>query len=356
MLKKLLQNKKNILFLLLAIFFLPNALFLPAQVSQIAIVTALGINKIDNQFEVSVQVLSPRFEMGFEENVEIMTVTGNSLENSLTQIGRNLKKEVGLSHLAYVILGTEIIEKESILDLLSPIFNNYAVNKNAEVVYSANIKRALELLNNAGTEKNITEDFLLKKTTLNNLLKTKLKNKTAVLLPILKVEEEQNTLINEGSFLLVKNPVKQTTLSLEQIENLLLLKGENNLNIKIEEQNSSFNIARSRVKHKTSFKNNVPRLYLTVEVTLEKNAQESQEQNNEAVVILAIKKKLAQAFLLLKQNKVDLFSYESLFIAKENKVWKEYLDTLINEQDVLQKLELFATITVKNKGKITLAY
>ena len=62
------KNRIFAAFLLIIIVFLPKTLTLPPQTSQIAIITAMGIDKSLEGIEVSAQVISPKFEIAFNKS------------------------------------------------------------------------------------------------------------------------------------------------------------------------------------------------------------------------------------------------------------------------------------------------
>ena len=98
-LKHLLSNKTFYIFLVLTLFMFPDALFQQGDKARTAIVTTVGIDKVENEgYEVSVLTVIPKGASQLNANLALFSAKGKSIVNSLDTIGDSLGKNIGLSH------------------------------------------------------------------------------------------------------------------------------------------------------------------------------------------------------------------------------------------------------------------
>jgi chromate transport protein ChrA len=79
MINKVSTSKVFFMFLAFVVLFLPSALMMPAQASQISIVTSIGIDSSTEGIELSTTILVPKFESGFAKNTEVVSVNSENI-------------------------------------------------------------------------------------------------------------------------------------------------------------------------------------------------------------------------------------------------------------------------------------
>lgn len=118
--------KKNpfvLLLILILVFFTPNSLFSPGENRERAIVIALGLDKVDDQFELSLLTFIPTPNQEFKQTNSVVSGKGNSISQAIFDAQLTLGKEIGLSHAKTTIVSQSMLNEDisSSLDYLSRV-------------------------------------------------------------------------------------------------------------------------------------------------------------------------------------------------------------------------------------------
>lgn len=106
MLKYLWRNKLLILLLILVVTMCPITISLPEQSRTEAIVTAVGVDKKEDEYEVSIQYIVPQ-SSGGQENLKISKQKGKSVGEVFEKINLDLGKMLGFAHCRFIAFNEE---------------------------------------------------------------------------------------------------------------------------------------------------------------------------------------------------------------------------------------------------------
>lgn len=108
------------IFIILTIFFIPTALALSSESSRNSIVTSIGIDKAEDEFEVSILVFIPTANQSFVETYKVISTKGSSVAEALEKAGLQLGRRVYLFHTETAVLGSSVLDENvaSVLDYL----------------------------------------------------------------------------------------------------------------------------------------------------------------------------------------------------------------------------------------------
>jgi len=142
LLKKMSKNKIFYVFVFLVIILFPGTLYKTAQSESRAILTAVAIDKIDNELEITSTVLTPGGGTKFSDNLQIVSAKGDSISDCFEKISSNLGKTIGLAHAELIVLGDEII-KDNAYKYLNYFISTNNLTTNAVIVNSKVAKDVL---------------------------------------------------------------------------------------------------------------------------------------------------------------------------------------------------------------------
>lgn len=107
------KNKTFLVFFLLFAIMSPFAVFMPHQTEELAVITALGIDKNDEgQLEVSVLTVAPAGGSTPEnQTFQLYSVVGGDISQCILRLSLSIGKQVGLAHCDSIVVGDEILEE-----------------------------------------------------------------------------------------------------------------------------------------------------------------------------------------------------------------------------------------------------
>ena len=112
--KNLLKNPMLIVFLVILIFFAPTAIFAPGENRERGVVTAVGIDKVDDEYEVSFLVFIPSANQTFDDKESVITGKGNSVGEAVYEAQIAMGRKMGLYHAKTTIVNLELMEEDGI--------------------------------------------------------------------------------------------------------------------------------------------------------------------------------------------------------------------------------------------------
>lgn len=132
-----------IIFILILIFFTPIAVFSPGENKNRAIVTAVGIEKIEDDYEVSFLTFIPTPNQTYKETNSVVSGKGKSIAEAIYKAQLNLGKDIGLSHAKTTILGQSLL-KEDLSKTLDYLGRVASLSENTVLIATnANVKEFL---------------------------------------------------------------------------------------------------------------------------------------------------------------------------------------------------------------------
>lgn len=125
MIKYIWKNKILLILLLLGLWLVPNVIGLPEQSRTESIVTAIGIDKNNEDYEVSLQYIVPS-AAGSAEGLKINTQKGKTVGEAIEKIKLQLGKLSGFAHCRFLIFSDGACEENftELLDFLLRRKNN----------------------------------------------------------------------------------------------------------------------------------------------------------------------------------------------------------------------------------------
>lgn len=112
-LKKIFRFKTFYVLLVLVLLFLPTTLYMPSQAQSRAIVTAVGIDKTDNdKFEVTLALITPKSGGQVAGGNMIKSGVGDTVAIAMQLLSINLGKTIGLQHCSFIIVSDKVFEDD----------------------------------------------------------------------------------------------------------------------------------------------------------------------------------------------------------------------------------------------------
>ncbi len=144
-----------ILLIITFVFLFPAAFSKTAQVDATTIVTGMGIDKKDEQIELTLQIVNAKSDVVSNEKLDVVSEKGKTFSDALFNISFKLGKEIGLEHCAIVVLGKELAESENCKKIMDKLYRDEAMTLNTYIITtSKDAKKVLEKsaeLNNASS-------------------------------------------------------------------------------------------------------------------------------------------------------------------------------------------------------------
>lgn len=192
----------TIIFAVLIVLFLPNSLFLPALTNTRAIITGMSIDKENEEYKISLQLITPQSNISNNENLEIIDDTGSTIFECFNNLSIKLGKVVGLEHTNIIILSSSLAD-EDIMNFLDYIYRNTNITmstillqtdddaeKLLESSAELNNNSSSSLQNNLGFNNSILETANI--TTLGTFFNDYFSYSKVSLIPYIQVPKEES--------------------------------------------------------------------------------------------------------------------------------------------------------------------
>ena len=268
--KKIIKNKTMLIFILFTLLFLPSTIYLPAESNRRLVVSAVGVDKTENdEIELSVLMLIPKSEGNIGNNYQLVSSKGKNLADALSIMGTSLGKLISFAHCELIITSIDIL-KDDLAIYLDFFTRTNNLTSNADLLCAKNAKETLEANINISKEYSLgLKDILTNNKSANaisninvdSFLKNYLSNNNSYLLPFIKIKEKdssnttssnnessgneassnsntsqptqsnqstkkENTIDFDGSFCLLKNGKYIETISSENILGLNIINND----------------------------------------------------------------------------------------------------------------------------------
>ena len=152
-LKKIYKNPMLFIFIIILIFYAPLAIYSPGESRNRGVVTAVGIDKLGDEYEISLLTFIPTINQSFEEQKSIISGKGESVAQAVYRAQIAMGRKVGLFHAKTTIVNEELLQEDVTqhLDYLSRV-----ASLPENTVFVATNKTAKELLSLSQISKNNT--------------------------------------------------------------------------------------------------------------------------------------------------------------------------------------------------------
>lgn len=398
--KDIWRNKFLLIIIFLFVWLVPTTISVPEQSRTETIVIAVGVDKNEEDYEISLQYIIPHSSTS-SESLDIITEKDKSVDGAIQKINKELGKVSGFAHCRVVVFNDKAAE-DNITNILDDIIrkktntNNIVLISTPDsakdvLVTSNNLDSNLyTFLNNSAFSNELKgyeslksigdyydSYFGLDKCLCVNIIETEDKEKssggdgsgggseTSTQNSSSSGESgssskgESKKLKNEGKLLIVKNAKKLVSLSSEESANLNWFNNEiKKLDFEIKNfsdenltnANVTFHVFEKEVKNKPCFKNGVPVFNVSVKVhlrpvqILSNNISQENYKINHNFLTKAMENEikkhifngLKKAEENFKQNKYDVINCEEKFYKFCNKQYKDYLKNNLQDRYFLE--------------------
>lgn len=396
MFKTIWKHKFSLVILLLIFWLVPTTISVPEQSRTETIVIAVGVDKKEEDFEVSLQYIIPHASTS-SESLNLVTEKGKSVDEAIQKINKELGKFSGFAHCRVLIFSDKVAE-DNLTNVLDSIIRKKTNTNNIVLISTPDSsKDVLETSNNL--DSNLYT--FLNNSAFSNELKGYESLKSigdyygcyfgrckCLRVNIIEIEEEKQSsqgdgsgggsetssqnssegggggsssgstskkLKNEGKILIIKNQKKLLSLSKEESENLnwfnediqkLDFKLNNFSNSTLENASITFHVFNKKTKYKVYFSSGVPNVDVNIKIHLkpiqiltENISPENYKINHdfltkdvEEAIKTTILTKLKQAENNFKNNEYDVINCEDLFFKYYPNQYKNYKNSILKDR------------------------
>lgn len=157
MLNFLKRFKIIIIFSLITIAIIPFSLYKPAETEKVAVITSIGIDKNNEEIEISANVIVPNSGSaggsgGSDGTVKTVSAKGNDITSAFSNLTLILGKMPGLSHCDSIVLNKNLFE-ENVTKYLDFFVRTNNLTSNATVIVAEN--KASEIIETSAAQKDL---------------------------------------------------------------------------------------------------------------------------------------------------------------------------------------------------------
>lgn len=402
--KQLFKTPMLLVFALMTLIFGFTALGSRAEVNEYAVVTALGVDKVDEELELSFLTFIPIAQQTFTEQYKVVTAKGKSIAEAIDFAGLRMGRQVGLSHIKVIVLNSELLN-DDLANYIDFLTRNKQISTSAKLICcDSSAKEFLisaQKLDNASSVKisdlvsfNLDHIFAA-----DSSLETYAKGTygpTGVgFISLLHLEksngeglaatmadsqgsgqsesggQESKEIINSGDTAVLKDGKLVTTLNAEQMRDCNFLHGVCTIcSIEIDhffdkdftDATLSFEIFDKVISYKIVFENGIPVVCVNAKLSLKlseiKNSDGQILKNVELFVISksaekAIEQKVKQCMAdgleIMRDNNTDIVDFYTLIHNESPKAFKDFLNSLENSDEYLSHIVVKASVDVMAK-------
>ena len=411
--KKIWQTPMFLIFVLIGLFYEIPSLGNPAEINRFAIVTAVGIDKAEQEdfdYEVSLLTFVPVPEQTFTEVYKVISASGNSIEEALDYAGLYTGRQVGLSHIKTIVLSEDLFD-EDVTKVLDYLMRDKEVSSSTKLIaMDGKAKDFLNAVKDLDSQSSYSVSEIVAYNehyiyatgcSLEAFFKGYFSPTKASIVPVFSLQSgddegistengggggEQTSsggsggksggqggrqIVNNGDAIVFKNGEKQKDISGDDIVKINYFRGEFKTGgITIEDFNGepfgkaslSFDISGKKLRNKVVFENGIPTIYTDIKftVTLSEVEQEDEQfnkdvdlynvtKNETSQIEKQIKREMAEALEIMREAKTDVANFYTLMYNTDKKSFKRFLDSLDDKEDYLRYTLFKTSVRVHSK-------
>ena len=111
-LKKYCKNPMLIVLIIILLFFTPQAIYSPGESRRRGIVTAIGVDKVLSEYEVSLLTFIPNVNQSFKEVSSVISGKGETLAHALYNAQTAMGRRVGLAHGKTTVVSQQLMQED----------------------------------------------------------------------------------------------------------------------------------------------------------------------------------------------------------------------------------------------------
>ncbi len=121
--QKYLKNPMLIILIIILLFYTPQAIYSPGESRRRGVVTAIGVDKIAEEYEVSLLTFIPNVNQSFKEVSSVISGKGENLAKALYNAQTAMGRRVGLAHAKTTVVSQSLMQEDitSYIDYLSRV-------------------------------------------------------------------------------------------------------------------------------------------------------------------------------------------------------------------------------------------
>lgn len=410
-LKFLINRPIFVLLIITTLIFVPPLVVMQAQSQRKLIIRTLGIDLVDNEVEVTAVCYQPSNSQTFNENYTLISAKDKNLTTALDKVGDYAGKQVGLAHLSEIVVSNEFAEN-NLLGRLNYLIRTYPTNNSTNIINTnVSAKEFLQETlktegRKVGQESGIVEhnnEFVVGNySNIEQLVASGYKPSKTMLIDILRIADEgldlsgegetggtgggegdsgvsspdekskSKFLESDGSVAVVWKGNKVGELSREEILALnwinektewTKLELDNFTDENINNAKVVLNVNDKAVKFDTSFEDGKPVVVANVDMkaTIFEVVQEEQTEkmyfSKNMFFTKSLKNAIANkindmfnsAYKRAQSLNADIFNFYELFNKQQTQEFKNYLQTIDNEEEYIKNIEV--KLNIKAEGK-----
>ena len=144
MTKKILTSKIMIFILIVFAIYFPLTINMTKQTDRRTVVVAVGIDKNETDYTVSMQMIVPEASTSFKENLQVYSANGDNILQTIENLSIHIGKIAGLGNLSAIVFGKEMA-KQGIVETLDFFVRSKRINDNPTIITTnAKAKTLLE--------------------------------------------------------------------------------------------------------------------------------------------------------------------------------------------------------------------
>lgn len=243
---------KKIITILISILFLTTGCISYTELNDIGIVNAIGINKINNKYEITINMLIPEDD-NLEQTKQFKT-TSTNLEEAINNLYSKSLRKIYLSHLDLLILSNNL-EKKDYDNIINLFFNrNDSRNTfNTIIIKNYNERNIFKIKPdniNSLLKVNSEENGLIKIKQFDEIVKDILE-KNISYIPIIELKQEPNilgykTIYSQNKILSKKESLAYNFIT-NNINQTTIISDKQNINFKINQSITNIEVSKNNI-------------------------------------------------------------------------------------------------------------
>lgn len=405
--KYLWQNKVLIILLVIFVFLGPVAISKPSQSQSDIIVTAVGVDKVENEFEVSIQYLVPTPESQFKQVLKVVTMKDKTFSLAIDKVILFLGRHLGFTHCKLIVF-SDSLKDENLTNIFDYVtrtktntYNINIINTNATakdfLLATINLEgnsflmqqsnkdiKDIQLYGSVLTMGDFYEQYLSKSgcsiVSVAELVKKEdiegKKSSDGGETGSIGSESEgseDKIPVNNGKTLILKNGKIYYSMEKDATNSFTFFDNESHNGIlEIEGVNDDYyentdvmvEISRKKLKTKVFFEEGKPVYVANLKadiriMEINKDNIDKEELYSQGVVITEelknriidkIKTDMEKAVQISKENDFDIINVYSDFYKYKTKEFKEYLNTLSENEHYIDNVEFRINVEIVERS------
>lgn len=412
-LKNIFKIPMLLVFLLISVFYALPALGKQSEIDRYAIVTAVGIDKVEeegseNKYEISLLTFIPIADQTYKEKYKVISAQGRNISEAIDFAGLHIGREVGLSHVRLVVLNVDLLQEDATnyLDYLSR--SETIAPSTKLITTNATAKEFLHAAERLDNESSIkvsdliifNDDYVYSSdSSFENFYQGRMGPTKVSLMPFIRLdkgdskgilvmvgdnqqsssgqqsststEEGKEEISNNGETVVLKNAKQKMILDGRDVKKINLVKGNFRTgSIEIFDVNCgnykhadlTFEILDKNIKYKVVFQNGYPIVCINNKISLTlsevKQGGEVVEENVEYFsfsegikdeIEKKIRSSVRDAIEIMRENQTDIVDFYTIMYNSDKRAFLKFLDSLDDKEDYLNHVIFKIGINIYTK-------